>query len=71
MVWTIPIVIYGMFRFNRITSQGGSDDPAGVLLRDRIMWLVLTGYVVATGLILVYGSADAVRSILDMDLITS
>ncbi len=71
MVWTIPIVIYGMFRFNRITGQGGSDDPAGVLLRDRIMWLVLTGYVVATGLILVYGSADAVRSILDMDLITS
>ena len=71
MVWTIPIVIYGMFRFNRITSQAASQDPAKVLLRDRIMWLVLIGYVVATGLILVYGSADAVRSILDMDLITT
>ncbi len=71
MVWTIPIVLYGMFRFNRITSQAASQDPAKVLLRDRIMWLVLIGYVVATGLILVYGSSDAVRSILDVDLITA
>lgn len=69
MVWTIPLVIYGLFRYDRITRQTGRGDPVRILLHDRVMWLVVLAYAVLSGLVLRFGSHPAVRSILDVDLL--
>ncbi len=66
MVWTIPLVTYGMFRFNHVTRQAAGRDPVAVLLCDKAMWAVLVAYVVLTGLILAFGGHPAVRGILDV-----
>ena len=65
MVWTVPLVIYGMFRYYRITSSAAGSDPVRVLVRDRVMWLVLASYVLLCALVLKFASAPAVRDILD------
>jgi len=70
MVWTIPLVTYGMFRYNQITRLGGKREPVGTLVHDKIMWLVLVAYVVLVVLILSYGDSPAVRAILDVDVAT-
>jgi 4-hydroxybenzoate polyprenyltransferase len=68
MVWTVPLVIYGMFRYYRITSSAAGSDPVRVLVRDRVMWLVLAAYVLLCVLVLKFGSFPAVRDILDFQL---
>ncbi|MBA7549728.1 Decaprenyl-phosphate phosphoribosyltransferase [subsurface metagenome] len=60
MIWTIPLVVYGMFRYYLITSRGGQGDPVVVLLRDKRMWVVMLAFVALSGLILKYGSHPAV-----------
>lgn len=66
MLWTIPLVVYGMFRYYLITSRFGRGDPVVVLLRDRRMWIVMLAFVVLSAVILKYGSHPAVSSLLDM-----
>ncbi len=65
MVWTIPLVIYGMFRYNVLSRRIGKGDPVAVLMRDRVMWLVLAAYVVMAALVIQYGGRSAVRGLLD------
>jgi 4-hydroxybenzoate polyprenyltransferase len=67
MVWTVPVVVYGMFRYHRITRNVGGSDPVGRLVRDRVMWIVLAIYVVMSGLIVKFGAHPAVRDILLVD----
>jgi len=67
MIWTVPLVVYGMFRYNRVTRAKGQYDPAAVLLSDRITWLVLLAYVVLTALIIQFGRMASLRRLLDMD----
>ncbi len=55
MIWTIPLVVYGMFRYNRVIQAAGADDLTAVLLRDRAMWGVIALYVLLAGLIVQYG----------------
>ncbi|HUS91306.1 MAG TPA: UbiA prenyltransferase family protein [Phycisphaerae bacterium] len=64
MVWTVPLVIYGMFRFERLTRRAGASDPVAVLVRDAVMWLVLAAYVLLTVAVLLFGDRPAVRDIL-------
>ena len=66
MIWTIPLVVYGMFRYYQITSRPNRGDPVVVLLRDKRMWIVMLAFVVLSGLILKYGSHPAVSSLLDI-----
>jgi len=66
MVWTIPLVIYGTFRYYRRCHWPGGDDIVTALLGDRVMWLVILAYVVLVGLVITYGSHPAVRAILDV-----
>jgi len=66
MVWTIPLVIYGTFRYYRRCHQPGGGDIVTVLIRDRIMWAVIIAYVIMVGLILTYGSHPAIKPILDV-----
>lgn len=65
MIWTIPLVIYGTFRYYRRCHRPGGADIVNVLLHDRVMWLVLLSYVIIVGLVITYGSNPAIRSILD------
>lgn len=62
MIWTIPLVVYGMFRFNAITRTANAD-PTAVLVRDKVMWLVMVLYVTMVVLVYMYGRSFA--SILD------
>ena len=63
MVWTIPLVVYGIFRFNRLTSVSGRD-PVAVLVRDRAMWAVMILYIVMAVLVIQFGRDDPFRNIL-------
>ncbi len=65
MIWTIPLVVYGVFRFNRVTSVSGRD-PIAVLVRDRAMWAVLVLYILMAGAVIQFGKCDALRNILDV-----
>ncbi|MCK5113677.1 MAG: decaprenyl-phosphate phosphoribosyltransferase [Phycisphaerae bacterium] len=66
MIWTIPLVVYGMFRYYLITSRCGKGDPVVVLLRDRRMWIVMLAFAVLSALIVKYGSHPSVSSLLDV-----
>lgn len=65
MVWTIPLVVYGVFRFNRVTGVS-TRDPIAVLVRDKAMWAVVILYVILAGLVIQFGASDALRGILDV-----
>jgi hypothetical protein len=39
LVWTIPLVVYALFRYYCLTSRGGQDDPVRILLGDRALWM--------------------------------
>ncbi len=69
MVWTIPLVIYGTFRYYRTTHRAASSDTISVLVKDRIMWLVLLTYAVLSAVIIKFGSHPAVRTILDVEVL--
>lgn len=66
MIWTIPLVVYGMFRYNRTTRMAARSDAVSVLVRDRIMWAVMIVYLAIVMLVLTFGAHDAVRPILDV-----
>ena len=66
MVWTIPLVIYGTFRYYRTTHWTKNSDPLSVLLKDKIMWVVVILYALMSAVIIRFGAHDAVRSILDV-----
>ncbi len=64
MVWTIPLVIYGTFRYYRTTHWTKMSDPLRVLVTDKIMWLVVILYAVLSALIIKFGSHESIRTIL-------
>jgi len=65
MVWTIPLVVYGMFRYYRLSELRTGGDPVSVLVRDRILWFVLAAYVLMSAVIITYGKVQSVRKILN------
>lgn len=65
LIWTIPVVLYGMFRYDRTTRDAARSDPVSVLLRDKVMWAVVMLYVGMVLVILKYGREDAIRKILE------
>lgn len=66
MIWTVPLVVYGMFRYYLITSRCRWGDPVIVLLRDRRMWIVMLAFVVLSAVIVKYGAHPAVSLLLDI-----
>lgn len=55
LVWTVPFVVFGVFRYLRLTygnQQAGM--PEFLLLRDPILVLDVLGWLVACGLILTF-----------------
>ncbi len=68
MVWTIPLVVYGMFRYNLLTRLAGMGDPISVVLKDKVLWLVIICFVILSALVLKFGSLESVRDILDVEV---
>lgn len=69
MVWTIPLVIYGIFRYSRISRRTSQGDPMRALVSDRAMWIVVGAYVLLTEAIFQYGHTGFFRDILDVGLL--
>jgi 4-hydroxybenzoate polyprenyltransferase len=63
MIWTIPLVVYGVFRFNRLTRTTGRD-PVAMLVGDRAMWAVVVLYVLLAGAIVWAGDHDSFQILL-------
>jgi len=40
MVWTVPVVLYGMFRLYGLAVGSSPAGPVELIKRDRVMWLV-------------------------------
>ena len=64
LIWTIPLVVYGMFRYYCLTLANPTDDPVRVLLRDKVMWLVGIIWLVLLALILHWGGSDFLKGLL-------
>jgi 4-hydroxybenzoate polyprenyltransferase len=54
-VYTLPVVVYGVFRFAMLSMKGTYLDPTDLILRDRpfqltvIIWTVLAAVIIFTG----------------------
>ncbi len=59
MIWTVPLFVYGMFRYYVLTRGGGRGDPVNVVLRDKVMWLVVLVYIGLTLIIVKFGPDHA------------
>lgn len=68
MIWTIPLVMYGIFRFLRIGRRIHTGDLVNVLLADKVLWLVGFLYVALCALIIRFGNDAALRNILDVGI---
>ena len=66
MIWTVPLVVYGMFRYWLISRRPGQGDPIVALLGDKVMWLVLAGYVMLSAAVIVWGSHPSAAGLLDL-----
>lgn len=40
MVWTVPVVLYGMFRLYSLSVGSDPADPVELIRRDKVLWLV-------------------------------
>ena len=64
LIWTIPIVVYGMFRYYCLTLATKKADPVEVLLHDKVLWLVGIVWLLCIIIILQWGSSGVVRGII-------
>ena len=62
MIWTIPLVVYGVFRFNRLTSIS-ERDPIAVLVRDRAMLAVMFLYLLLVWAVIQFGQSEMLQGI--------
>ena len=55
LVYTVPFVIYALFRYQHLlVREGQGGDPGSLLLRDRGLWIALVGWA-ATAALVIYG----------------
>jgi len=53
LVYTVPFVIYGLFRYqHQVLQRDAGGDPGNVLLRDRALWVALAGWAVSAAAVI-------------------
>ena len=57
LIYTVPLVIYGVFRFAMLSMRGRYGDPTELILRDRAFQLTVVLWVAATVAIIFWGEA--------------
>ena len=64
LIWTIPLVVYGMFRYYCLTLTCGTDDAVRLMLRDRVLWLVGAAWLTLVLAIQAWGAHPQLRGLL-------
>ena len=64
LVWTIPLVVYGMFRYYAQTMRAGSQDPTQILLRDKVLWVVAGLWLLAVMVVVKWGRSELLKGLL-------
>jgi 4-hydroxybenzoate polyprenyltransferase len=53
LLYTVPFVIYALFRYQQqVVREEGGGDPGGLLVQDRRMWLALLGWAVTAAVVI-------------------
>jgi 4-hydroxybenzoate polyprenyltransferase len=65
LIWTIPLVVYGMFRYYCLTLTAGTQDPTRLLLCDKVLWLVGMLWLAMVVAVLKWGAGEFFRGIID------
>jgi 4-hydroxybenzoate polyprenyltransferase len=53
LLYTVPFVIYALFRYqHHVVRQDSGGDPGSLLLQDRGLWLALIGWALTAGLVI-------------------
>jgi 4-hydroxybenzoate polyprenyltransferase len=52
LAWTIPVVVYGIFRYYCLSGISGQGDPVRVLVKDRAMWFTGVAWIIVVVLVL-------------------
>jgi 4-hydroxybenzoate polyprenyltransferase len=66
MVWTIPLVVYGIFRYDRLSRLRGRGDVVQLLRGDTVLWAVIVVYLAVAMAVVKFGDHPAVAPILDV-----
>ena len=66
MVWTIPLVVYGIFRYDRVSRNSSKSDLVQIILSDKILWLVVACYIGLILLIIRFGAHPAIKNIISI-----
>jgi 4-hydroxybenzoate polyprenyltransferase len=64
LVWTIPLVVYGMFRYYCLALNSDGQDVAKLLARDRVMWMVVGLWMIFVVIIIRFGGSPIFKGIL-------
>ena len=64
LIWTIPLVVYGMFRYYCLTLGSAGEDPIKLLLRDKAIWVVGAIWLACVIVVLRWGGSGAVQGLL-------
>lgn len=52
MVWTIPFVVYGIFRYYCLSLTFESEDTIAILLKDRVIWITALLWLISAVLVI-------------------
>ena len=55
-VYTLPVVVYAVFRFAMLSMKGTYSDPTDIILRDRAFQATVIIWMIAASVIICYGS---------------
>jgi 4-hydroxybenzoate polyprenyltransferase len=64
LIWTVPVVIYAVFRYYCLVVAQPDRDPVGVILRDRVLWLTGLLWLLIVVAVIELGPAPALKGIL-------
>jgi len=64
LIWTIPFVVYGMFRYYCLTLGTKRSDPVDILMHDKVLWMVGAAWLICVIIVLRWGASTLVRGII-------